>query len=449
MKSDCAVPGTARETLRAAVARLEGVPDDEKDWHPNSDIQVLDLVHPSLFPLVYGRTRIIPDRILTVDDGVNLSGQGQVLPQGDAHLPPPRLWYYRPSRLDDSYSKKFQWLPCDVSLQSTADEDSRDYIKCQISSYINNLHPKEHADLYKVIEQIISCAIPLWNTALTALKSPPSRRILYDFVEYDPDPDMMGEGEYLPQEEGEDDAEYQDRFGEWKRGFLVRPEPGEFTPPPVPAYKFTKHDKQDNVQVLAPDETVDLYRDHSKSGLQVIIKLANIHLTPKKPEYQGGSWHVEGQMVSIYTPTVRSRTDPKLIDLPRTNTYVPRRSITMTAKTSLKATLHSARNARLKSRTSTTRRMSTIGSKTSLAAKNIPSVKKSAKSSASKAVCSHSQTHSSTVSPVSASKIRQDQAIARFSRCSLSTRTSASSPRRMFRHSEKTGGRRWSHGKMS
>lgn len=28
--------------------------------------------------------------------------------------------------------------------------------------------------------------------------------------------------------------------------------------------------------------------------LQVIVKLANIELTPKNPTYQGGTWHVEG-----------------------------------------------------------------------------------------------------------------------------------------------------------
>jgi hypothetical protein len=28
--------------------------------------------------------------------------------------------------------------------------------------------------------------------------------------------------------------------------------------------------------------------------LQVIVKLANIVLTPEKPTYPGGSWHVEG-----------------------------------------------------------------------------------------------------------------------------------------------------------
>lgn len=30
-------------------------------------------------------------------------------------------------------------------------------------------------------------------------------------------------------------------------------------------------------------------------GLQLILKLANLHLTPEKPDYDCGSWHVEGQ----------------------------------------------------------------------------------------------------------------------------------------------------------
>ena len=29
--------------------------------------------------------------------------------------------------------------------------------------------------------------------------------------------------------------------------------------------------------------------------VQVIVKLANIVLTPEKPEYAGGTWHVEGE----------------------------------------------------------------------------------------------------------------------------------------------------------
>lgn len=40
------------------VSKLENVPDSQKDWHPGSDKQVLDLVHPSLYCLVYGVSQI-------------------------------------------------------------------------------------------------------------------------------------------------------------------------------------------------------------------------------------------------------------------------------------------------------------------------------------------------------------------------------------------------------
>lgn len=38
---------------------------------------------------------------------------------------------------------------------------------------------------------------------------------------------------------------------------------------------------------------IDKFR---KSGLQVIVKIASIELTPQKPYFPEGSWHVEGQM---------------------------------------------------------------------------------------------------------------------------------------------------------
>lgn len=44
------------------------------------------------------------------------------------------------------------------------------------------------------------------------------------------------------------------------------------------------------------DAQVNLQKEFWKHGLQVIVKLANIELTPEKPTYDGGSWHVEGQL---------------------------------------------------------------------------------------------------------------------------------------------------------
>lgn len=62
VKSDATVSPGLKMALQEAVRPLEQIQDVHRDWHPGSDNKVLDLVHPSLFPLVYGRTRILPHR---------------------------------------------------------------------------------------------------------------------------------------------------------------------------------------------------------------------------------------------------------------------------------------------------------------------------------------------------------------------------------------------------
>jgi hypothetical protein len=38
---------------------------------------------------------------------------------------------------------------------------------------------------------------------------------------------------------------------------------------------------------------VNLEKEFRDQGLQVIVKLASVELTPEKPEYSGGNWHLE------------------------------------------------------------------------------------------------------------------------------------------------------------
>jgi hypothetical protein len=156
----------------------------------------------------------------------------------------------------------------------------------RILSYINNLQPKEHPDLYQAVEQIIAQFIPLWNATLSASWDDIPQRITYRRVEYDED----GWEEYCEKEKpvqgaNEDEVDYEDRYFDWesdnKRRFYIQPDVEEpFSPPADDA------------------QNVDLKRDYANEGLQIIVKLANIHLTPEKPTYPGGSWHIEGQLVS-------------------------------------------------------------------------------------------------------------------------------------------------------
>ncbi|KAF7361405.1 hypothetical protein MSAN_01173600 [Mycena sanguinolenta] len=54
--SDRLISNEVLERLKSAVKTLEDIPEEKKDWHPGTNKQVLDLVHPSLYCVVYDRT---------------------------------------------------------------------------------------------------------------------------------------------------------------------------------------------------------------------------------------------------------------------------------------------------------------------------------------------------------------------------------------------------------
>lgn len=312
VKSDNAIPKDLKEQLKEAVAPFEEVPEDQKDYHPGSDNKVLDLVHQSLFPVVYGRTHIFRDKPIGLDDCLNSVGQGEVLPVPPKSEASPRSW--RRNHSHETTSRKFQWLPCDVEF--TESEPG-----CRITSYINNVHPVEHRALYGIIEKIIARAIPLWNKSLTPV-SPWGERIQYgDDIKY-----VDGTEETEPTQ-GEDEAErdYWHRYEIWAAA-----RPIELPEPNVDSFKPPNQ--------VRPDMCVNLREDFKDSGLQVIVKLANIELSPENPEYGGGSWHIEGQLVS--PPLVYSLGHGLILS--RTNASAQRPSTTMTAKTSHRAHFVSA-----------------------------------------------------------------------------------------------------------
>lgn len=79
-KSDNAVSAELKKALQENVKIFESkISEKSKDWHPGSDQKVWDLVHPSLFPLVYGRTRILSEgKTTTLEDCIQQCGQGKV-----------------------------------------------------------------------------------------------------------------------------------------------------------------------------------------------------------------------------------------------------------------------------------------------------------------------------------------------------------------------------------
>lgn len=153
-KSDRRVPEVLRQELKDAVRSLLDQPDSERDWHPGSDDKVLNLVHPSLFPLTYGRTKVLANGgKVPLDFARARAYEGaEIAP----HLPEPpqrrRLGAGMWNDLEDMWSRKFQWLPCEVEFTETTGTDVK------ITSYINNLHPEQHASVYTAIEKILPLA---------------------------------------------------------------------------------------------------------------------------------------------------------------------------------------------------------------------------------------------------------------------------------------------------
>ena len=317
VKSDVALSESFRLSLIEAVKPLEDVPEHQKDWHPGSDRKVLDLVHPSLFPLVYGKSRILEEGKVGLEDCVERCGDGKVVPVppkeetnwvGEAN---DNTYYYGRNPKTLYFSRKFQWLPCEVDIGGEGTKyaflpSPFSYYLIfffRITSYINNLHPIVHAPLYPLIEQLISASIPLWNTTLQPLKTDLDRkpRVPYDVCKYDPDPERFPEEEKPPKDPGEDENTYWERLEQWYEDTrrVVLPEPEEFTPPEGRIQDYmTAYDEDGK---LKEEHVMDLRREFGGNGLQVIVKLANIELTPEKPEYEGGTWHVEGQLVMIFT----------------------------------------------------------------------------------------------------------------------------------------------------
>ena len=229
-----------------AVAPLENVPDSEKDWHPNSGGLVLDLVHPSLYPIVYGRT-------------IDRSSDSPTI----AFFAPPE---YRD--VDAEFvSERFQWLPSDFIVN----DDGKVTLT---SPYINNVHPTYNKELYSVIPKILEHAVPMYERVLSDLLRPILPMRIVTSVR-----------------RGWGGVETADCI--WENGI----------PYSSVGYYGNEDAWVEKQELRTPDgrETYDgdlkaMNNRLSLKGrpLQVIVKLANIILTPEKPEYPGGKWHVEG-----------------------------------------------------------------------------------------------------------------------------------------------------------
>ncbi|KAM5539734.1 hypothetical protein V8D89_006547 [Ganoderma adspersum] len=255
------IPATLKVPLVDGVSVLESVPDEDKDWHPGSNKQVLDLVHPSMYCLRIGQSYV-----RSRDDTLcPTSGPVKAITKEEYMRQRPDMDRFRRPRLDYVISPKFQWLPTDFEVSKDGD--------VKALSYINNLHPTHYRALYPAISSILARFVPLFENVLTDVIKPKLQTAVR------PNPNQWYEHTYIkdpsvprPYDEPDpSDSVFQDTpwYGRWP----YVPEPVPFEPPST----------EGRTTVSLRGRT-----------LQVIVKLANIVLTPDNPAYPGGSWHVEG-----------------------------------------------------------------------------------------------------------------------------------------------------------
>jgi predicted DNA-binding WGR domain protein len=117
-------------TLTKSIANLiinysKGIP---VDYHPGSNGKIIDIVHPSVYPLIH---------------------------KSPPHYKGKEDYWGRPYE-----SSKFQWLPSEFEIDNKG--------KCKIKSYINNL-PLTQTNLYRKIEELFEFILPQFEDIWTQI----------------------------------------------------------------------------------------------------------------------------------------------------------------------------------------------------------------------------------------------------------------------------------------
>lgn len=248
---DDVVEDSVRQKLVNQANELYELFGENVDYHPNSNNQVIDLVHPSLFPLQYDLTL-----------GKNLKSPIKFSKE-EITWKEQVAW---------GTSERFQWLPSLFEYDSKSE-------KFLIKSYINNLHPKKFKSLYDTIETV-------FNSCLVGLDYVLSRASSSDYYRGEqPDPYNAYSEEFtkrMRELEETENWDVVDEYYETREQYLKDYTPKWNGPPEI--------------------KRVNLANDFP--NLKVIVKMANIELTPENPVYNGGSWHVEGTINEDIVATI-------------------------------------------------------------------------------------------------------------------------------------------------
>ncbi|KAF3202961.1 hypothetical protein TWF679_010600 [Orbilia oligospora] len=308
-RADGLIDEELRQQLIDAVAVLENVPEEKKDWHPGTNNMVLDLVHPSLWPVIYGRsvdtdgktinrpfkTRIPGNYFHSYDeDSENEDSNYSSDDFGDGYhaynvdIDSRVVEPSRANRYMNGWSKKFCWLPSEFEV-------SADGTSTKISSYINNLNgPGQKELFYPILEKIFSKFVPMFNHLLADLNENSHRRF------------RSGSPTEVTDYYGQDSRKKvltKDYYEAWEKLILEYENDQELTVDfeDLTLENIDSDDESENSEheiwdlggvclhrIWSPPNITDGVKLNGKTA-KVIVKLANIILTPENPVYNGGT----------------------------------------------------------------------------------------------------------------------------------------------------------------
>ncbi|KAK5670464.1 hypothetical protein QVD99_003145 [Batrachochytrium dendrobatidis] len=246
---------------------MTNVSDIEHGSNHNTGQMVHNLIDASMYSVVYGQTIIAP---------LSIRLEYTTMVPCDMLLST-RLVSDTPI-IDSSpkfISRKFQCLPSEFRVEQDG--------SVTINSYINNLNPIWHRDMYKCIAKIFKCFVPMFESLFRTIHP------MFKYINI-----HNGIKGYKPPNQS-------DRGGMQPNTQVIRP----VYVPTLPEHFQSKYESAKPVSLRG-------------RNLQVIVKLTNIQLTPSKPKYDEGNWHNEGPInesivaVGLYYYDVENITTPKL-----------------------------------------------------------------------------------------------------------------------------------------
>ncbi|KAK6091346.1 hypothetical protein MT418_8559 [Batrachochytrium dendrobatidis] len=246
---------------------MANVSDIEHESNHNTGQMVHNLIDASMYSVVYGQTMIAP---LSIRLKYTTMVPCDILLSTQLVSDTPII-----DGSPEFISRKFQCLPSEFRVEQDG--------SVTINSYINNLNPIWHRDMYKCIAKIFKCFVPMFESLFRTIHP------MFKYIDI-----HNGTNGY-------ESSNQSDRGGMESDTQVTRP----VYVPTLPEHFQSKYESAKPVSLRG-------------RNLQVIVKLTNIQLTPSKPKYDEGNWHNECPInesivaVGLYYYDVENITTPKL-----------------------------------------------------------------------------------------------------------------------------------------